>query len=1436
MDEPFSQLGYVLDPPGVWQKPGYSSLPYSDGAAVEERIASLLEGVSDRTVLSDELRPLCDDWPTIYHLGHARANLLRPLESLLRGAAVLEIGAGCGAITRYLGECGGRVVALEGSVRRAHIARTRTRDLANVSVIADRFDTFPTLGGFDVVTMIGVLEYAGRFDVAPNPWMAMLDRARRQLRPGGLLVLAIENQLGLKYLLGAPEDHAGVAGYGIESQYRREDARTFGWQQLSALLTGAGFAARTVLLPFPDYKVPRCIVSSEGLADTTFDAAALAAQSVTHDPQLKRCVIAIERVWHTIAENGLMVDLANSFLVVAASGGPVPELCALAWHYSTGRRRTFCKATRFFHTTDGIQVETRRLGDASDGAEGPLRFRPTERSRYVLGEPLANRATRILTRPQWRVEELVAFFAEYRGYVTALIDQAGASASTRPGHVPGEWIDALPHNIVVRPDGNAVLIDREWTADAEVPFAALVFRSLLALSDGVTRVGDVDSPRARTVLGLMEAVFAGLGIDASRETFVQLLDLESRIQHQVKGVSGNYTLAHLEATDLPTAPRLEREGVVPAAVLNEALRGLAADSSVLRQHISSESYAARNPDVASEGLDAFKHWRDRGYREGRLPSAALDVLVREVIAELDARDRRRWEQSKAFLTMQAEIERLAGRVEQQVAEVRTLQQLVALRDRQLSAIYASTSWRLTRGIRGISRAARGLVPPYQPGGDTFRVARWLYRRMPLPRHVRQRGRSVWMHRFFRYGNAPARPPATPVTIEAPADGRREWAAYAPFKARLAAEARTVLRGVSPVAPPLCQIGERDLRDAAGRIHFRPTDAPLVSIIVPVYGGAAVALECLASLARSRGETSFEVIVADDASPDGTADVLELVGGIRVRRNPSNLGFVRNCNQAFAEARGAYTLVLNSDVQVTDGWLDALVAVFDTHADAGAAGAKVLYPTGHLQEAGVAFRPDATSEMVGLNDHPDRACYGYTRPVDYCSGAALMVHTGTLRDVGGFDDRLAPAYCEDADLCLRLRQRGLKTYYTPEAVVVHHLSRTMSALSPEWKTRQVAANLATFSRTWAAEIASLTRVRVLAFYLPQFHAIPENDSWWGPGFTEWTNVRRARPNFAGHYQPREPADLGYYDLNDVTVMDRQAALARRYGIDGFVYYYYWFGGKRLLEMPLERLLSTGRPDHPYCLCWANENWSRRWDGRDQEILIGQAHSPEDDRAVIRDIARHFTSLRYIRIDGRPLILVYRVELFPDFRETAARWRAACRADGHGEIYLAYVESHDLVHKGLAPSTFGCDASVEFPPLNLVDRTMPGGEILNPQFQGGVGDYADTAFGFCTRDLPGYTRFRGVTPGWDNTPRRQDHGFVLDRPSPAVFQAWLEHAIAQTRAHRHGDERLVFINAWNEWAEGAYLEPDRVFGHTYLEAVRNAKDAEWLLRLGGYELSA
>ena len=386
---------------------------------------------------------------------------------------------------------------------------------------------------------------------------------------------------------------------------------------------------------------------------------------------------------------------------------------------------------------------------------------------------------------------------------------------------------------------------------------------------------------------------------------------------------------------------------------------------------------------------------------------------------------------------------------------------------------------------------------------------------------------------------------------------------------------------------------------------------------------------------------------------------------------------------------------------------------------------------------------------------------------------------------------------DTPTSMPARSSSSPTERQSDHAVSQYVARTLDAIDPE-----------------------TLAVKLVAFYLPQFHPIRENDEWWGKGFTEWTNVVKAQPNFEGHYQPRLPADLGFYDLRVAEVMEQQAELARQYGIYGFCYHYYWFGGKRLLEMPLERMLRTGKPNIPFCLSWANENWSRRWDGLEHEILIAQRHSDEDDTAVIRDLIRYFRHPNYIRIKGKPLLLIYRIGLFPNIRHTVERWRALCQKEGVGEIYLAMVESFEHASTNDDPKIYGFDASVEYPPHWMPTPIEVPGPILNSDYVGLVNDYREIVRRYLQKDTPSHTKFRGIMPDWDNTARKQNHAHIFHYSSPDAYQGWLQVIIEQTRERYMGDERMVFVNAWNEWAEGAYLEPDRKYGFAYLEATKSA----------------
>jgi glycosyltransferase involved in cell wall biosynthesis/2-polyprenyl-3-methyl-5-hydroxy-6-metoxy-1,4-benzoquinol methylase len=334
-------------------------------------------------------------------------------------------------------------------------------------------------------------------------------------------------------------------------------------------------------------------------------------------------------------------------------------------------------------------------------------------------------------------------------------------------------------------------------------------------------------------------------------------------------------------------------------------------------------------------------------------------------------------------------------------------------------------------------------------------------------------------------------------------------------------------------------------------------------------------------------------------------------------------------------------------------------------------------------------------------------------------------------------------------------------------------------------------------------------KLVAFYLPQFHPIPENDVWWGKGFTEWANTVAARPNFEGHAQPRLASDLGFYNLRLPETLDAQATLARRFGVYGFCFYYYWFNGRRLPERPLNELLERRKPDFPFCICWVNDNWTRRLDDQEDEILIKQEYGEDFSVKFIRDVIPILRDDRYIRVRGEPILMVYRVTLLPDPRATAEVWRSECRQAGIPSLHLVAVQSFGIDD----PRPFGFDAAVEFPSRTgrFDPGTFPG---VDPKFEGGLEDYRKVVTDHLAKPLPEYLWYRTVVPPWDNT-ACNDRAHILSYSSPAGYQAWLRRVTAQAIALAEKQEPLVFINSWNEWAEGAILEPD---GKRFLEATR------------------
>jgi lipopolysaccharide biosynthesis protein len=353
-------------------------------------------------------------------------------------------------------------------------------------------------------------------------------------------------------------------------------------------------------------------------------------------------------------------------------------------------------------------------------------------------------------------------------------------------------------------------------------------------------------------------------------------------------------------------------------------------------------------------------------------------------------------------------------------------------------------------------------------------------------------------------------------------------------------------------------------------------------------------------------------------------------------------------------------------------------------------------------------------------------------------------------------------------------------------------------------------------------------KILAFYLPQFHEIPENSRWWGEGFTEWKNVKKALPVFGGHHQPLLPTETGFYDLSKTDVMRQQVKLAKSHGIGGFVYYFYSFNGKRLLEKPLNNFLKSDI-DFPYALCWANENWTKRWDGGDKSVLMPQDYLPGFEDTLFEQLLPHLEDKRYLRHQERPMLLIYRAQDLPDPKSSIERLKNLARKAGLGDLYVLAVASFGLT----SASEVGADGLVEFPPQNSGAALTVQPPNTKPNFRGHFFDTTLVAKESLQR-LPSEEHFyRGIVPGWDNTARNQNTSSILINDSPQLFKNWLTYLrkYSNLATLHYGQANFIFVNAWNEWAEGAILEPSNRFGRKMLEAVVDSEKEAGLLSFEG-----
>jgi GT2 family glycosyltransferase/SAM-dependent methyltransferase len=1724
-----------------WRR-GFSGIAYTDGEEAERRIHDAVCHAEDRGTFSLELAQAITDWSSEYHFSRRRHCLVRPL-GIQPGDKVLELGCGCGAITRFLGELGADVTAVEGSPQRARIASERCRDLRNVKVVVDDLLHFQSEDRFDWVLLVGVLEYAPLFSDSADPTNHFLSTAAHFLRPEATLVVAIENKLGLKYFNGCSEDHVNVPFYGIQGLYGPRTPRTFGRSELKAHLKAIGLSNIEFRYPFPDYKLPTVIISHRALSDPLFDPADLLVSCHARDYTGSPFRLFDDAlVFAQAASNGLLPDLSNSFLV-AASAQPVARKtdADLAVTYAVDRVPEFTTQTRFARIGERIEVlkealqpglsrrRTFKNGLVLENSPGRCDY---VRGRLVLWRLLKARAeSEGLQQLVDALDPWFEFTLQHTAHRSQVSNQRKKCRNDLSDYLlPGSYLDLTPYNLM-ETGGTPVPIDMEWKLDGLVPLGWVIMRSIVySLAIGVP----FQKP-SRDVTDVIRALCSARAMEVSDNDIEDWSEWETQLHATVTGqqppqkpvsiipwsgllslrgalAERDLQIASLADSNTASKAQLERLEKLRAELthsksecdqLRSDLLQQCAESAHLRAELSRLS-AVHNETLATiswritEPLRRFRKrfpaaaqfgratlqiaWRggllrlvhrprlppsnilDRETARPNLkpldigalelpasPSTPLVSIIIPVYNQLDftlrclksIQDNPSKASAEVIVLDDASTDE-TSKVVAQIPGVRYVpneHNLGFLRSCNRAALEArgeylvflnndtevQKDWldhmlatfersgpvglvgakliypdgRLQEAGGMIWRDASGLnfgrnddpgKPEYnyvreadycsgaciiiraslfnQLGGFDELFAPAYYEDTDLAFKVRDSGYKVVYQPAAQIIHFEGGTCGTDLESGIKSYQRvnakkfaEKWAKtlaqhYSPDKPNLllsrdrSAVARCLLVDVWP--RPDHDSGSIDLinlvkllQSLSYKVSFFPFNTTrhfgqytedlqqmgVECLYEPFVTNLAKYLEVngrhldLVILRRAPCAISqFDTVRSNCPNAKIIFDTVDL-HFLREQRaallkNSSlekaeelkrcELDIIKKADCALVVSEAEASLLANETPRARVQMFPFVREIPGRTADFGAR-RNIAFVGGYMHEPNVdavkyfvseiwpyiaKCLPDVQFLMVG-SDMP-RELYRLAderiKAIGYVQDLTSLLKScrltvAPLRFGAGIKGKIATSFAHGVPVVASpIAVEGMgcerEVHLLEAETMVQWVDCVTRAYTDEKLWRQLSDNGLTLMRDSFSTEAGLQRlqsllarldlplpeatplsreetpslsieppqagtanvqfassvvlqpsiqkpktdVRAIAFYLPQYHPIPENDKWWGKGFTEWTNVSRAKPLFRGHYQPHLPSELGFYDLRVQEVREAQADLAREHGLYGFCYHYYWFAGKRVLERPLAEMLVSGRPNFPFCISWANENWTRRWDGRDQEILLKQEYSAEGDVAFIHELIPVLSDHRYIRVNGKPLLLVYRTESMPNIRRTAEIWREEAVKAGIGDLYLCRVESFSAAD----PKEIGFDAACQFPPLMMGSPEVDPRLILSPteasEFAGQMFDYGGMVRKALSADVH-YKRFLGITPAWDNTPRRRQHGVMWLNSPPEEYERWFVQIRTDTLRLHEGDERLIFINAWNEWGEGCHLEPDQRYGRAYLQATQRAMEAKLGVRVQG-----